>query len=193
MAANYTPNFHLSQWEANDPVKRIDFNANNLKIDTALTCHPSAELICSKAAEDGSSSILELDISQVDWNRYFMVLLLLQSSTNDGFQVTMNGSMERTAYVSSGTNSIAGSETLASFHAANHMTMLLPVLYNGTRLPTVLSFGSGGINAGNNKSLGFLGGGGGQTPLNRCNKIVVSRYSAVLFASGDCAALWGVK
>ena len=36
MAANHTPNYSLSQWEASDQVKRIDFNADNAKIDAAL-------------------------------------------------------------------------------------------------------------------------------------------------------------
>ena len=37
MASNQTSNFQLSQWEANDEVLRADFNADNLKIETALT------------------------------------------------------------------------------------------------------------------------------------------------------------
>ena len=36
MAANHTPNYSLSQWEVSDQVKRIDFNADNAKIDAAL-------------------------------------------------------------------------------------------------------------------------------------------------------------
>ena len=37
MASNQTTNFQLSQWDANDEVLRADFNADNLKIETALT------------------------------------------------------------------------------------------------------------------------------------------------------------
>ena len=33
---NHTPNYNLSQWEAEDKVLRTDFNADNAKIDAAL-------------------------------------------------------------------------------------------------------------------------------------------------------------
>jgi len=36
MASNYTPNFGLSQWSADDAVLRADFNEDNRKIDAAL-------------------------------------------------------------------------------------------------------------------------------------------------------------
>lgn len=39
MPTNFTENYHLSQWEATDPVLREDFNADNLKIDEALRKH----------------------------------------------------------------------------------------------------------------------------------------------------------
>ena len=37
MATNSTPNFGLNQWEADDPVLREDFNADNQKLDTTLS------------------------------------------------------------------------------------------------------------------------------------------------------------
>jgi len=36
MPSNYTPNYKLNQWEADDRVLRTDFNADNVKIDAAL-------------------------------------------------------------------------------------------------------------------------------------------------------------
>jgi len=36
MPSNYTPNYNLNQWEADDRVLRTDFNADNAKIDAAL-------------------------------------------------------------------------------------------------------------------------------------------------------------
>ena len=36
MAANYTANYNLCQWEATDQVQRTDFNQDNAKIDAAL-------------------------------------------------------------------------------------------------------------------------------------------------------------
>ena len=32
MASGHTEQYQLNQWEANDPVVRTDFNADNLKI-----------------------------------------------------------------------------------------------------------------------------------------------------------------
>ncbi len=39
MPSSYTPNYNLSQWEASDKVQRVDFNADNAKIDAALGEH----------------------------------------------------------------------------------------------------------------------------------------------------------
>ena len=36
MSTKHTSNYALSQWEASDPVIRVDFNADNAKIDAAL-------------------------------------------------------------------------------------------------------------------------------------------------------------
>ena len=37
MASHQTTNFQLCQWEADDEVLRTDFNADNLKIENALS------------------------------------------------------------------------------------------------------------------------------------------------------------
>jgi len=37
MPSSYTPNYNLNQWEADDRVQRTDFNADNAKIDAALS------------------------------------------------------------------------------------------------------------------------------------------------------------
>lgn len=42
MPSNRTPNYDLCQWEAEDQVKRTDFNEDNEKIDAALGEHDSA-------------------------------------------------------------------------------------------------------------------------------------------------------
>ena len=36
MASNYTEHYDLCQWEATDQVQRVDFNADNAKVDAAL-------------------------------------------------------------------------------------------------------------------------------------------------------------
>lgn len=37
MSTNYTESFDLCQWEPVDQVQRVDFNADNAKVDAALT------------------------------------------------------------------------------------------------------------------------------------------------------------
>ena len=36
MASNYTEHYDLCQWEATDAVQRVEFNADNAKVDAAL-------------------------------------------------------------------------------------------------------------------------------------------------------------
>lgn len=45
MASNYTPNYNLCQWAAEDKVLRTEFNADNLKIDQALAGKASASVV----------------------------------------------------------------------------------------------------------------------------------------------------
>ena len=52
MATNYTTNYDLCQWEPTDPVIRTDFNADNAKIEAALTALDEAKQTYSKAALD---------------------------------------------------------------------------------------------------------------------------------------------
>ena len=52
MASNYTSNYNLCQWEADDKVLRTEFNADNAKIDAAL-----AELQSSKASSSALNSL----------------------------------------------------------------------------------------------------------------------------------------
>ena len=42
MPSNQTPNYSLNQWERDDRILMEDFNADNVKIDTALTAEAKA-------------------------------------------------------------------------------------------------------------------------------------------------------
>ena len=52
MSTNYTENFDLCQWEPTDPVIRTDFNADNEKIDAALTALEEARQKYEKSRRD---------------------------------------------------------------------------------------------------------------------------------------------
>lgn len=64
MASKQTPNYGLNQWEAEDKVIRTEFNADNLKVDTALASKASqADLtaltstVNTKAAQTALNSL----------------------------------------------------------------------------------------------------------------------------------------
>ena len=48
-----TPNFQLNQWSGDDYVRRTDFNADNLKIDTALGS--MAQVVLGSYTGDGTT------------------------------------------------------------------------------------------------------------------------------------------
>ena len=52
MATNQTTNYQLNQWEPTDAVQRVDFNADNAKLDAAL-----AVLADSKADQSGLDAL----------------------------------------------------------------------------------------------------------------------------------------
>ena len=50
-----TPNFHLNQWSPEDYVRRTDFNADNLKIDTALNQKGNCRIVTGSYTGTGES------------------------------------------------------------------------------------------------------------------------------------------
>ena len=59
MASNYTPNYQLCQWEAEDPVRKADFNTDNARIDAAIKAVDSrvTGLSGSKASTSALNSL----------------------------------------------------------------------------------------------------------------------------------------
>ena len=52
MASNHTANYNLSQWEENDEVLRVDFNADNAAIDAGMAAL-DGKITAEKAALEG--------------------------------------------------------------------------------------------------------------------------------------------
>jgi len=99
MPSNFTPNYKLNQWEAEDRVLRVDFNADNAKLDAALgalegkkadktavaalTARADAQaagqcmfrLLDHKVPRD--TEALDLDLSGLDLGQYALVKLML--------------------------------------------------------------------------------------------------------------------
>ena len=57
MASNYTEHYDLCQWEATDAVQRVEFNADNAKIDAALDA--LAGQVAEKADGDDLAALSE--------------------------------------------------------------------------------------------------------------------------------------
>ena len=53
MASNHTEHFSLNQWQADDQVKRADFNEDNAKIDAAL------DALAAEVAKKATTAALE--------------------------------------------------------------------------------------------------------------------------------------
>ncbi len=86
-STNSTPQLGLNQWVGTDPVLREDFNADNLKIDMALSNLPSEKLF-SITVEEAIGEI-ELDFSEIDMTKYACLDFIIEDcpyageSTND--------------------------------------------------------------------------------------------------------------
>ena len=76
MASNQTANYRLSQWEAEDAVRRVDFNADNAKIDAAIKAVD--QRVDGLAGSKADTSVLDGLSAQVE----YMVLV-----TNTGIEV----------------------------------------------------------------------------------------------------------
>ena len=57
MASNHTTNYQLCQWQADDQVKRTDFNGDNAKIDAAL--NDLSDGLAAAQAEKADQSALD--------------------------------------------------------------------------------------------------------------------------------------
>jgi len=57
MPSSFTPNYNLNQWEADDRVLRVDFNADNAKLDAALGAKAEQSVVTAlQTAVNGKAS-----------------------------------------------------------------------------------------------------------------------------------------
>ena len=72
-STNKTPNLGLNQWVSTDMVKREDFNADNLALDSALAKVPLVQLSNYKLYS--ATTFISLDLSKFDLSRYRFLLI----------------------------------------------------------------------------------------------------------------------
>ncbi len=80
MASNQTQHYQLSQWEASDKVERLDFNADNARIDGAL--HTLAGQVASKAESSAVSALTSLVNAKADQSALTAEQVARQSADN---------------------------------------------------------------------------------------------------------------
>lgn len=125
MATNHTANYNLSQWEGSDAFSRLDFNADNLAVDTALGqladavfAVPLRKIKSVTASADTQS--FSMDVSDVDFSEYLYVELILDikvtAQTTASHYLRLNNVSTSTYKV---TTSIGNTGTSANYLLVN--------------------------------------------------------------------------
>ena len=76
MATNYTTNYQLNQWEPTDQVLRTEFNADNVKIETALDGKLSTIEVVAEITTTSDAAYFSLDLTGVNWNQWSVVAVV---------------------------------------------------------------------------------------------------------------------
>ena len=73
MATNYTTNYDLCQWEPTDPVIRTDFNADNAKLEAALSSLEKRVSMLCRVVPNLAYYIGQLGITKAQNCQYYMI------------------------------------------------------------------------------------------------------------------------
>ena len=68
MATNYTTNYQLNQWEPTDQVLRTEFNADNAKIEAALTNKLGRSQLLQTITPEHNASSVRISLESMNWN-----------------------------------------------------------------------------------------------------------------------------
>ena len=187
MSTNKTTNFGLSQWQSTDPIRVADFNADNLKLDTALKelrdC-PGFQKIQEHILEK-SEHTLSYDLSGIDWKRWSVVrmdLHLINGQGSEGY-VHLNGGG---SYISlgGGTNSMflkAEVRPENSPEQPGPTRMFLLPMGNEDEYVRAISFSNHGL------LYSYL-----NTPYKQINKMTITSNGSA-FRTGCKFTIYGMK
>lgn len=185
---NQTEHYKLSQWEKTDRIMMEDFNRDNANIDAALKAEtdrvaemPHGTLLCGGATEAEAQQV-NLDVSQVDWSRYLMVVLEVQGTQSPQMRLYINGSPDSScghAYVGSVAYTTGEIAYLGNRSGANYVT--IPVLYSGGH-PFLA------VNPAPDGTFGFC-----PKTLDSLTALTLVPNTASTIPAGTAARLWGVR
>ena len=123
MASNHTTNFELCQWQADDQVKRTDFNEDNAKIDAALSALGKAErsqTVTLGPYENG----FEFDLSDIDWSRTQFIAIFADIPHDNSDQTPPFVCVVNNSQVAS--HSTASTNHFALFYPCPILLLLMP-------------------------------------------------------------------
>ena len=178
-SSNKTSTLRLNQWAANDPVLRTDFNADNLRLDTAIDQRALLRLTAGQLSS--SQATLTLSLESCDLSQFRELQILCAPVITDGsytgsftgpnVQLSLNGGNKVTLLrVSDDPNSAQAFET--------HL-VLTPAGVAGFTLS-----GSGAITAAS---------GLGKINYNSATTLTVSLTDNAQFGAGTWFEVYGLK
>lgn len=195
-----TGNYQLNQWEKFDRIMMEDFNADNAKIDAAISSEanrvadlPHGELICGGNTETDTTR-LDLDVSQVDWSRYWAVFLELDPPDRVlilNLQAYDRGGSYGKAYCAVGNGNgniypgyLAQMDTYRDIHTGNSAIwhVLFPVFYNAGMQVSALGVGVSLSSGYSSITYGQLG-----------KLSIVGHQGDWITPAGTAFKLWGVR
>lgn len=190
MATNQTTNYQLNQWQPTDAVQRVDFNADNAKVDAALAGHTQllaqtlrrCQRIKTVPFQEIMSRQIYFDLSDLDWNEWEYVFFSFDTGTgcstpdvsHDELYIYLDGGASA-QYSSYGNNRFAQSR-LNPF-----LLVLFPYHDENSRAQ--------GICVGSVSSYGFGGGTFSDLTSIRVLLALSDRY----FPNTIEMKLWGIK
>lgn len=171
----YTSKYQLSQWSAEDRILRTDFNADNAKIEAALSSLGQAQTLDSVNLS-AASNTFSFDLNEIDWGQWQVIAVTVDAPKNSityetPWACTLNNN------TASGHGTASATDFLR-FGPSSFLMALLPF-----RCPeqTVL-----GIAIGSPAGIGF-----GSCTYAALTQLTFA--SSAPYPAGTKATLWGVR
>ena len=97
----HTKNFNLTQWALTDPVRMEDFNADNARLEAALTALSAGpELLLEREEADGGFSITSYGLKDLleTWDRWSAIVLYINGEADYNEQDVIRVALGKAAF-----------------------------------------------------------------------------------------------
>ena len=96
---NQTTNYGLNQWVSADRIQMEDFNADNAKLESALTSlnEASRYVYLKTVTTTEDLTQVDIDLTDIDWTVYPQIIIMakIQGVSGSGGRVLFNGCTEK--------------------------------------------------------------------------------------------------